>query len=93
MWKKIDNSRNSHATLSTIRLQSQSYYWHANRAESDVGILFCPSRSDAVEEATLAKDRTLWGKVRDHMHPVEVQSGTRLGTRDLTSIELLNDVS
>jgi hypothetical protein len=28
-------------------------------------------------------------EVRDHMHPIEVQSGTRLGPRDLTSIELL----
>jgi hypothetical protein len=28
-------------------------------------------------------------EVRDHMHPMEVQSGSRLGPRDLTSIESL----
>jgi hypothetical protein len=28
-------------------------------------------------------------EVRDHMHPMEVRSGSRLGPPDLTSIELL----
>jgi hypothetical protein len=41
----------------------ERFYWHAHRCESDVGILFCPSRSDAAAAATLAKARILWGKV------------------------------
>jgi Protein of unknown function (DUF1264) len=38
-------------------------YWHAHRFEIDAGRLSCPSRSDAAEQASLAKVRTLWGKV------------------------------
>ena len=46
-------------------------YWHAHRCEIDAGRLSCPSRSDAVEEATLAKVRALWGKV----YPTWVSGG------------------
>jgi hypothetical protein len=38
-------------------------YWHDHRYEVDAGLLTSPTRSGAGGKATLAKVRTLWGKV------------------------------
>ena len=38
-------------------------YWHDHQYDGDADLLPSPTRSGADEEATLAKVRTLWGKV------------------------------